>query len=52
MSIWPSAGEAPIILGLNPYNGGVTMYADLAGQIEAGQKKTPKIYHMAVHPTR
>jgi hypothetical protein len=46
------AGEVPVILGLNPYNGGISMYADLAGQIDAGQKKTPKIYGMAVHPTR
>ena len=42
----------PVILGMDPASGGVMIYANLEGQIEAGHKKAPKIYHAAVHPTR
>lgn len=40
------------MLGLDPRSMGVMVYADLAGQIDAGSKKVPKIYHAAMHPTR
>ena len=47
-----AAGEAPLILGLDPATGGMERYVGLEGKIDPGQKKMPKIYHMAVHPTR
>lgn len=40
------------MLGLDPASLGVMVYADLAGQVDPGHKKVPKIYHAAVHPTR
>lgn len=40
------------MLGLDPATGGMERYADLGGKIDAGGKKIPKIYHLAVHPTR
>ena len=46
------AGEAPLVLGLDPATGGMERYAGLEGKIEPGQKKMPKVYHLAVHPTR
>ena len=46
------AGEAPLVLGLDPATGGMERYAGLEGKIDPGQKKVPKVYHLAVHPTR
>ena len=48
----PPAGEAPLVLGLDPATGGLEWYAGLEGKIDPGQKKVPKVYHLAVHPTR
>ncbi len=45
-------GEAPLILGLDPATGGMERYCGLEGKVDPGQKKVPKIYHLAVHPTR
>lgn len=42
----------PVVLGMDPGSGGVQIYANLEGRIPVGQKKTPKVYHAAVHPTR
>lgn len=46
------AGEAPLVLGLDPATGGMERYIGLEGKIDPGQKKVPKVYHLAVHPTR
>ncbi|KAL4855688.1 hypothetical protein ACK3TF_003771 [Chlorella vulgaris] len=51
-SLLLSTGEAPLVLGLDPATGGMERYADFGGKIDAGGKKIPKIYHLAVHPTR
>ena len=48
----PNAGEAPLVLGLDPATGGMERYVGLEGKVDPGAKKVPKIYHLAVHPTR
>lgn len=40
------------MLGLDPATGGMERYIGLEGKIDPGQKKVPKVYHLAVHPTR
>ena len=40
------------MLGLDPATGGMERYTGLEGKIDPGQKKVPKVYHLAVHPTR
>ncbi|KAL4432170.1 hypothetical protein ABPG77_005932 [Micractinium sp. CCAP 211/92] len=51
-SLLLATGEAPLILGLDPATGGMERYCGLEGKVDPGQKKVPKIYHLAVHPTR
>ena len=47
-----ASGDVPSLLGLNPSSGEVTELLSLVGQVDPGQKKVPKIYHAAAHPTK
>eukprot|EP00887_Chlorella_sp_A99_P005680 scaffold1.g5680.t1 len=47
-----ATGDVPAILGFNPSTGEVVRYASLQGQVDPGTKKVPKVYSLAVHPTR
>jgi WD40 repeat protein len=51
-SLVMASGEVAAVLGFAPRTGEVTSLMDLAGVIDPGQKKVPKLYHMRVHPTR
>jgi hypothetical protein len=46
------AGDVPLMVGLNPVSGAVQTLINLQGKIDPGQKKIPKIYSAAVHPTK
>ena len=47
-----ATGDVPVVLGLHPVTGEVTRYISLENMIDPGQKKIPKVYSLAVHPTR
>lgn len=47
-----ASGDVPSLLGLNPSSGEVTELLSLTGQVDPGQKKVPKVYHAAAHPTK
>lgn len=42
----------PLILAFDPTTGVVVRHASLERRIDPGHKKVPKIYSLAVHPTR
>lgn len=47
-----ASSESASLLGLHPSTGQLTQLINIQGMIDPGQKKAPKIYHAAVHPTR
>lgn len=51
-SIVLASGESTVLMGLKPATGQVTELINLMGMIDPGQKKAPKVYDIAVHPTR
>jgi len=51
-SIVLASGESTSLLGLNPSSGKIEPLINLLGMVDPGQKKLPKIYEIAVHPTR
>jgi WD40 repeat protein len=51
-SVLTATGDTPAIYGLNPTSGELFKYISLHDRIDPGQKKTPKIYQLSVHPTR
>lgn len=51
-SLVVASGDSTTILGLNPTSGHIIPLIDLNGIVDPGQKKVPKVYHIAVHPTR
>lgn len=51
-SVLTATGDTPGVYGLNPTTGVLFKYLSLHDRIDPGQKKTPKIYQLSVHPTR
>jgi WD40 repeat protein len=47
-----TSGESATVMGLDPGTKAAQPLVNLQGRIDPGQKKVPKIYHAAVHPTR
>ena len=46
------SGDATSVFGVNPTTKEIVKMIDLQGMIDPGQKKSPKVYHLTVHPTR
>lgn len=51
-SLIMASGDSTTLLGLNATTKEIRTLINLQGMIDAGQKKSPKVYHFAVHPTR
>jgi hypothetical protein len=51
-SLVVASGESAAVMGLDPATLQARPMIDLQGRIDPGQKKSPKVYHAAVHPTR
>ena len=47
-----ASGDATTLLGVNPTTKEILNLINLQGMIDPGQKKSPKVYHLSVHPTR
>lgn len=51
-SLIAASGDVPIVWGINPTTKEFLPLINLQGMIDPGQKKVPKVYNIAVHPTR